>query len=474
MASITLDAERRVHADTGRVRVTAVDVLRSLGFQITSEMATVVEARRGSAVRSAMLLPDQVPLAARLHFAPVEDERTAVSLHLTDRAISVIALGVQDPYVAAFQAALLALDQALGGLDPTAAGAGFPPPRWWTRAPRADGLARHHETGQRFVGGVAARVNERLSGGRRSTGPSLWEGIERIVFRSPAGYLAMDMATARSLLAIPVMIGSRPQGVPDQLAADVARLAAVVEGGLSSGGLGSVEVAVAEADRPAFEFLHRQFGIRSRLPVRTLCTCRDCRQTKVVNLDLKRLRQRKSRLKTIASVVQTTYEKDGDPNPFLIFGSIFQQSRIDPDFVCVRCESTVADEQPVTFCPSCGDMRTESVLDTCSECGHDFQALAADLPAWGAAPPPPLAPPVPPAPPAAPPPPPPVAPPMPAAPPAPGFTAPRPSCGICGGSYPVLWSVQVLDGPHARPLTVCAATPRCSPPSVAPPVRIRV
>ncbi|MFF2745412.1 hypothetical protein ACFVVA_07700 [Kitasatospora sp. NPDC058048] len=470
MASITLDAERRVHADTGRVRVAAVDALRSLGFQITSEMATVVEARRGSAVRSAMLLPDQVPVTARLHLAPADGDRTAVSLHLSDRAVSVIALGVQDPYVAAFQAALGALDQALTGLDPAAAGAGFPQPRWWASGPRADTLARHHETGQRLVGGVAALVTERLSGGRRSTGPALWEGIERIVFRSPAGYLTMDMATARTLLAIPVMIGSRPEGVPDQLAADVARLAAVVEGRLSAGGFGSVEVAVAEADRPAFDFLHRQFGIRSRLPVRTLCTCRACRQTKVVNLDLKRLRQRKNRLKLIASVVQTTYEKDGEPNPFLIFGSIFQRSRIDPDFVCVRCESTDADEQPVTFCPSCGDMRTESVLDTCSECGHDFQALAPDLPGWAGTPPPPLVPPTPPlapsTPPLAPPtPPPPGAPPMPAAP-------PRPNCGICGGSYPVLWSVRILDGPHPRPLTVCATTPRCSPPSIAPPVRI--
>ncbi|MFJ6622702.1 hypothetical protein ACIQOW_34615 [Kitasatospora sp. NPDC091335] len=464
MASITLDAERRVHTDAGRVRVAAVDALRSLGFQITSEMATVVEARRGSAVRSAMLLPDQVPLAARLHVAPTDGDHTSVSLHLTDRAISVVALGIQDPYLAAFRATLLALDRALTGLDPAAGAAGFPQPRWWSRAPRADTLARHHETGQRLVGGVAARVNERLAGGRRSAGPSLWEGIDRIVFHSPAGFHAMDMATARTLLAIPVMIGSRPAGVPDQLASDVRRLAAVVEGRLSAGGLGSVEVAIAEADRPAFEFLHRQFGIRSRLPVRTLCTCRACRQTKVVNLDLKRLRQRKNRLRTIASVMQTTYEKDGDPNPFLIFGSIFQQARIDPDFVCSRCESTAADEQPVTFCPQCGDMRTESVLDTCSECGHDFAALAPDLPVWDTTPPPPLTPP---------PPPPPAVPPMPTAPPAPGFAAPRPGCGICGGDYAVLWSVRILDGPHPGPLTVCATTPRCSPPSIAPPVRIR-
>ncbi|MFE4515928.1 hypothetical protein ACFRMQ_17255 [Kitasatospora sp. NPDC056783] len=461
MASITLDAERRVQADTGRVRVAAVDVLRTLGFQITSEMATVVEARRGSAVRSAMLLPDQVPLAARLQLVPAGGVHTSVSLHLTDRAVSVIALGVQDPYVAAFQTTLLALDRALTGLDPAA---GFPQPRWWAAAPRADTLARHHETGQSLVGGVAAWVTEGLSGARRSGGPSLWAGIDRVVLRSPAGFHAMDMATARSLLAIPVMMGSRPGGMADEPGLSVGRFAGVVEGRLNAGGLGSVEVAVTEEDRTAFEFLHRQLGIRSRLPVRTLCTCRDCRQTKVVNLDLERLRRRKKRLRTIASVVQSTYERDGEPNPLLILGSIFQRAKIDPDFVCSRCESTAADEQPVTFCPQCGDMRTEAVLDTCSECGHDFALLVPDGPVWAAVPPPPLVAPTPPAP---------VAPPMPVVPPMPA-APPRPNCGICGGTYSVLWSIRILDGPRSRQLTVCATTSRCSPPSIAPPVRVRV
>ncbi|MBD0692329.1 hypothetical protein BG452_38295 [Streptomyces sp. CBMA123] len=58
-------------------------------------------------------------------------------------------------------------------------------------------------------------------------------------------------------------------------------------------------------------------------------------------------------------------------------------------------------------------------------------------------------------------------------PPPEGFTAPpSPTCGICGGSYPVLWSVQVLDGVNPRPLTVCRTSPQCSPPSVVTPARL--
>ncbi|MFH8384084.1 hypothetical protein ACH4E7_24585 [Kitasatospora sp. NPDC018058] len=58
-------------------------------------------------------------------------------------------------------------------------------------------------------------------------------------------------------------------------------------------------------------------------------------------------------------------------------------------------------------------------------------------------------------------------------PPPEGFTASLPTCGICGGSFPVLWSVQVLDGLNPRPMTVCATSSRCSPPSLVTPARIR-
>ncbi|MFJ8472286.1 hypothetical protein [Kitasatospora sp. NPDC094011] len=505
MASITLDAERRVRADAARVRIAAVEALRSLGFQVTSEQATVVEARRGSVVRSAMLLPDEVPLAVRLQIAadPGGAEHTTLFVHLTDRAVSVVALGVQSPYVSAYQGALFTLDQALTGLDPAAA-AGFPQPRWWAGGPQSETLARHHQAGQRMVGGVTAMVNERLSGGPRATGPSLWGGVEGVVFRSREGVLTLDRTAVAALLAIPVMMGRRPDGVPEQLGAEVAGLAAEVEGRLAAVGLGLVEIPVGEERRAAFEFLYRQFGIRSRLPVRTLCTCRDCRQTKVVNLDLKRLRERKRRLKMISSVVRAAHSKDGEIHPFQIVGAFLQQGKSDPEFICSRCESTSADEEPVTFCPGCGDMRTEGALLRCGECGYEFEGLVAGLAIWGVAvsgvappaapsiPPPSIPPPSIPPPPVAPPrpaavppsptvPPRPTLPPMPAAPaeapgfgpPPEGFTAPPPpTCGICGGNYPVLWSVQVLDGLNPRPLTVCRTSAQCSPPSVVTPARL--
>ena len=483
MPSITLDAERRVAADIGRVRTAAVDVLRRLGFRVTSEMATVVEAQRGSAVRSAMLMPDQVPVGVRLQLA-VEPGGTSFLLHVTDRSVSAVVLGVQGPYQAAFQVLLLAFDQALGGLDPKAAALGFAEPRWWVRGRNVDALERGHAVGQRLVGGAAARISERLSGGPRSTGPSGWSGYDGLVLSCEAGEVTLDMPTARTLLAIPVMIGSRPGSLPPPLTAKVEQLAALIESRLGAGGRGTLLVRIPEDQRKTFEFLHQQLGIRSQLPVRTLCVCRDCKNPKVVNLDLQRLREKNRNLKILASVVGMS-AGHGDPNPFTVFGTVFRQAKLDPDFVCGRCESTEADEQPVTFCPGCGDLRKEPVLVTCSKCGHDFRDLVKGVPIWqDPAPLPPLPPVAAPA--ALPAPPRPQSPaymvkqlfqppaPSPAPQPDPRAVpppAPRRACAICGQAFPTLWWIQVAEGPSRRTLAVCATTPRCSPPSLVPPVQ---
>jgi hypothetical protein len=481
--SITLDAERRVSADIGRVRTAAVDVLRRLGFRVTSEMATVVEAQRGSAVRSAMLMPDQVPIGARLQFAAEPGGGSSCALHLADRSVSAVVLGVQGPYQAAFQALLLALDQALAVVDPKAAELGFPEPRWWARGRNIESLERGHAVGQRLIGGVSARISERLSGGPRSTGPSGWSGYDGLHFVSSSGTVTMDMPTARTLLAIPVMISSTPGALPPALAARVEQLAALVESRLNSGGRGTLLVEIPEDQRKTFEFLHQQLGIRSQLPVRTLCVCRDCRHPKVVNLDLQRLREKNRNLKMLASVVSMSAGAHGEPNPFTVFGTVFRQAKLDPDFICGRCESTEADEQPVTFCPGCGDLRKEPVLVACSKCAHDFRGLVKGVEIWKRTPPPVLSqPPVQPQPPVQQPqrvlPPVPMVkelpPPVPhprQLPAVPAPPAPRKVCAICGQVYPGLWWVQVADGGVRRTLAVCATSPRCSPPSLVPPVR---
>ncbi|WP_052706611.1 hypothetical protein [Streptomyces rubellomurinus] len=381
-----------------------------------------------------------------------------------------------------------------------------------------------------------------LPNGTRNNGLAGWAGTTHVRFVSAAGLAVLDMPAVGALLAIPALIASeqasagRAPSLPDTLRAKVFELAALIEAGLSRGRYEVDTVEVPAEHELTFQFLYQQAAMRSRLPVRTLCVCRDCKHAKVVNLDLKRLQTRNRRIKMLVSVLGATAGRD--PNPFQLFSTVFRQAKLEPDFICSRCESTEAHERPVTFCPGCGDQRDEAVLTTCGKCRHDFRTLVRGVRVWADAPPvPPMpfVPPAPPPPPVAPPPPPmppvppaapaaPATPPPPATPPAqppvtgfgpppadypaptapaaapvpqpvpplsPPWASPTPDnpyappadahpadagrrrfCTVCGRPSEVLWSVRVPRDGAWQRLTVCASSPDCSPPSATGAVRV--
>ncbi|MFI6155595.1 hypothetical protein ACIBCA_23245 [Kitasatospora sp. NPDC051170] len=516
--SITLDAERRIAASPEQARAAVVAVLHRSGFQLTADLATVIEAQRGSAVRVVMTVPDQVPMLARVNVLPDAGPRAAlVRVHFSDRAVSTAMVGVQEPFQQAFLSTLAAFDTALAGLAPGTAVGAFPAPRLWLKQPGSDVAERGHAAGQRIVEGAvstAAAVSGRL-GGQRSGGLAGWAGITHVRFASSAGVAVLDLPAVGALLAIPALISSeqasagREPSLPDALRTKVFDLAALIETGIPQGAYGVQTVEVPGEHRLTFQFLHQQAAIRSQLPIRTLCVCRDCKHPKVVNLDLKRLQTRNRRIKMLVSVLGVTAGRD-NINPFQVFSTVFRQAKLDPDFICTRCESTEAYERPVTFCPGCGDQRAEAVLTTCGKCQHDFRSIVQGARIWDAVPPAPAVPPMP------------VMPPMPAAPPAlppvHGFgpppvpyaasaaavplpqpvpmlsqpwtappqvnpyaqpapaPAPAPApgrhCAICGRPADVLWSVHVPRDGAWQQLGVCASTPACSPPPGAAPVRV--
>ncbi|WP_031077125.1 hypothetical protein [Streptomyces sp. NRRL WC-3742] len=522
--SITLDAERRIAASPEQARAAVVAVLHRSGFQLTADLATVVEAQRGSAVRAAMMVPDQMPVLVRMNVLPDTGPQAAVvRVHFSDRAVSTAIVGVQEPFQQAFLSTLGALDAALADLVPGTPPGRFPAPRLWSKQPSSDVAERGHAAGQRIVEGAvsaASAASGRLSGAARPSGPAGWAGITHVRFVSSAGLAVLDMPAVGALLAIPALIGSeqvaagQAPSLPEALRAKVFELAALIETTLSQAAYAVHTVDIPGEHRLTFQFLHQQAAIRSQLPVRTLCICRDCKHAKVVNLDLKRLQTRNRRIKMLVSVLGVTAGRD-NPNPFQVFSTVFRQAKLEPDFICTRCESTEAYERPVTFCPGCGDQRAEAVLTTCGKCGHDFRSLVQGARIWDAvpavppmpaAPPPPTMPPMPAAPPAlapvdgfGPPPVPyaaapapapvpqpvpvlpqpwsappqanPYAQPAPAAVPAPAPTPGR-HCAICGSPADVLWSVHVPRDGAWQQLGVCASTPACSPPPGAAPVRV--
>ncbi|MFD0331522.1 hypothetical protein ACFQZC_33680 [Streptacidiphilus monticola] len=169
MPSIVLDAERRLGVDSARVRAVALDVLRRQSYQVTSEWASVLEAQRGSAVRSVMM-PDEVPVSVRIDLT-AEADSCRLAVRATDRAVSVVMVGVQEPYRVAFETLLGELDRALGALDPQAA-PGFPAPRWWFRGNSVQAVEQGHAVGQRVLGNAVAAISGRLGGRPQQATPS--------------------------------------------------------------------------------------------------------------------------------------------------------------------------------------------------------------------------------------------------------------------------------------------------------------
>jgi predicted RNA-binding Zn-ribbon protein involved in translation (DUF1610 family) len=159
-------------------------------------------------------------------------------------------------------------------------------------------------------------------------------------------------------------------------------------------------IEIAETDKPVITFLNDQARIRDILPLRTLQTCTTCRQQKVLNPDYQRLLERNRKIKGISGFLGASVSKSG-VSPFILVGRILPLVKMDPDFVCQRCQGLDADERLVVFCPNCGERRDEAALRTCQRCQHDFRKALEPETLWQPvgtaaelfAPPPPPAPP---------------------------------------------------------------------------------
>lgn len=522
---VLCDFQRWVGVPHAQVRSELANVLRRLHFKVAADQVSLIEATRGSQMASSAMVMSKLPLAVTVHVHPGDTSGTGISVRIEDRWRSPFGKvwGANTPYRSLFEEVAGAIDDALARLDPRAAGA-FEAPRFWS----ATGDIAPLERANIAAGGVGDKAVKKaaraLEGGDKTVQPSSWKSVSAVRFDAPAGSLQVDPADVRIPLAVASLIGTQSGDLPEPVVRRVEALATRVEQALS-GARGVVVVTLDEREQKVVEFLDMQARIRDELPMRILTTCQECRFQKVSNPDLERVRRRNDRLRTLTSSLGASFGKGG-PSPFVVFGTWFRMTQLDPDFVCPRCQGMLGSGRIVTFCPSCGDRRDEAVLTKCPKCRHDFRRELRHRDVWHVLPPPvaAVAPPageltaLPPPPPAAapppapagaagppvqlhvPPPPPPSSPASPAASPgSPGTSAPAPPpppppvpvpvpvpvpnpppaapnalrhCEWCGRPTPTLWRVVVWNNGVRTTVHLCGTPPRCSPPSLEPPVQV--
>ncbi len=176
-ASIGFDFERSVTAPSRDVRHAIGQALGELGFKVTADQLTRIEAQRGSRLAGAMLLQKSAPVAAVLELH-AEGDRCTVVAHLVDRLVNLgKSWGVNQPYRLLFDEVQQHLDRALARIDPAAAAA-FTPGRFWSKAGDVAFLEQANMLSGRATIAAVGKANQVLEGGTTERGPSAWKGVE--------------------------------------------------------------------------------------------------------------------------------------------------------------------------------------------------------------------------------------------------------------------------------------------------------
>lgn len=381
-ATCGLDFERRLSVPALEVRRAVSDSLREQGFQMTVEQLTRLEAKRGSMLGSSLLMKKSMAMVAVFEVT-TEAGGTSVVAHLADHIPNLgKTFGINRIYRDTFSEVVRRIDLALAKLDGAAAQS-FREARFWSRAAEIGVLEQTNVISAK-VGETAVGAAGKVIEGSSDRTPSAWKGVDAVTFRSSAGYAVMSLADVQAELGVAVMVVSHPGSMPANLGRDVEAFAAMVEQRLTAAGGRAAQVEVSDAKLPVLAFVYQQARIRSELPMRQLQICATCRLEKITNPEYERIAARNEKIGDIMAGVGATISKGGI-SPTFVLGQVFKLKKLDPKFVCSRCQGMQADERVVTFCPNCAELRRDVVLRLCPKCGFDFRTKAPNGVPWATA-----------------------------------------------------------------------------------------
>jgi hypothetical protein len=378
-ATCGLDFERQISSSSFEVRRILAEALRELGFQITVDQLTRIEAKRGGMLGYSIMMKKQFPVVASFEVAPGEDGCTVVG-RLTDGVKSIgKTWGANTQFRELFGDVQARVDLGLARLAGTIPES-FTPARFWSRAGDIAVLEQTSALTSKAVGGAVGVASKKLEGSSDTT-PKVWKGVDSVTFTSSEGVAHFTLPETQARLGVAVMIASHPGSMPANLGRDVETLAAAIEMTLTAAGGRATQFPVSGTQRPVFEFLNQQAEIRSSLPMRELHICRSCRLEKITNPEYERIVARNEKIGDIVAGVGATIGKGGI-SPTFVLGQLFKLKRLDPNYVCSRCQGMEADERVVTYCPNCADLARDVVLKACPKCKFDYRTKSGATPLW--------------------------------------------------------------------------------------------
>ena len=327
-----------------------------------------MEGKRGSQLAAGALQLKKSPVGIKIELSGDADS-TVVAVHLFDRwrAPGGKAWGSNRTYFDIFTEIAQRLDGCLTTLDPTLVPS---QPEFNSTAATIKVLERTNvasgSAGQKAV----QRVDQWLGGAP----PPAPAAGPQVVIAAPDAEAILDAMRVQGMLTVALLVSRIPGSMPAALAGDVERVAAQVEHVLDGAAPGMVPVIqVSSSDKPVITFLNDQARIRDTLPLRTLQRCTTCHHEKVVNPDYQRLVDRNRKIRGLSGFLGASISSSGI-SPFILVGRILPLVKLDPEYVCPRCQGLEAEDHLVVFCPNCGERRDEAALRKCRRCEHDFRA----------------------------------------------------------------------------------------------------
>ncbi len=385
MAMFTLELDRTLTVDMAAVRNEVLKALRDLDFHMTTSQITLLEARRGSKLTGGLLGTKKLPLLVRVILSS-EGGDSRLRAQIMDDLLAPIGAGFGTAYETSMRQVQEGIDLALSRIDPVAA-KDFTQPRFIGHGSSNDRLETLTVTVSETSGLIGDTVSGWLGGSKGDDTPTAWHGIQSVRFDGPTGSAVLDPDTLQGLLAVAAMVMSQPASLPANLRQALEQFAARVEHQMSVQRWGEVLISVSAEEKPVFEFMRQQAMMREHLPVRTVHRCRTCAFERITNPDYEQLKKRNETIQKAMGMVGASVSGRGI-SPFVLVGSIFKFKKLDPEYVCPRCQGLEAEERIVTFCPKCGDMRNEAALRICPKCKYDFRTLLKPEAIWQELPPP--------------------------------------------------------------------------------------
>jgi hypothetical protein len=372
-----MELVRTVASPVATVRASLARTLRDLRFSITAERVTGFEGQRGSQLAAGALQLKKSPVGIKVDLSG-DGSSTVVAVHMFDRmkVIGGKAYGANRTYSAIFTEIAQTIDRSLIELDPTVV---LTEPAFNSTAANIGFLERTNS-----ASGVAGeRAGNKVDQWLGAPPPPPASGAQmQVVIAVPDAEAILDEMRVQGMLTVALLVSRKPGPMPPALIADVERVATAIERVLEAAAPGSVPIVELDAgDKPVVTFLNDQARIRTSLPLRTLQRCTTCKHEKVTNPDYKVLVERNRKIRGIGGLLGASISSAG-VSPFLLVGRILPLVKMDPDYVCPRCQGLEADESLVVFCPNCGDRRDEAALRKCGHCEHDFRAALTPEVLW--------------------------------------------------------------------------------------------